>query len=193
LFAELAERGNSEGRSDSLRLDALRSVAVWRELAAPVIAAVHGVAVGGGLQLALGADLRIVAPDARLGLLEVQWGIVPDMGGTQLLPALVGPDRAKDLIFTGRLVDGEEAMRLGLATRLSDDPRADALALAHELAAKSPDVLRTAKRLVDLAWTATLADGLRAEHELTAGISGSPNQVEAVHARLESRQPRFVD
>ena len=91
------------------------------------IAAVHGVALGGGLQLALGADIRVVAPDARLGLLEVRWGIVPDMGGTQLFPRLIGADRAKDLIFTGRTVSGEEAERIGLATRLSDDPRADAL------------------------------------------------------------------
>jgi enoyl-CoA hydratase/carnithine racemase len=193
LFAALAGDGGDAGGSDSLRVDAARSVRVWAESAVPVIAAVHGIAYGGGLQLALGADLRIVAPDARLGLLEVHWGIVPDMGGTQVLPALIGPDRAKDLIFTGRVVDGEEAVRIGLATRSSESPRTDALALAQEIAGKSPEVIRTTKRLVDVAWTADLADRLRTEQELTAGLLGSANQLEAVRARLESREPDFTD
>jgi enoyl-CoA hydratase/carnithine racemase len=190
LFAALAEAGAPPDAADSLRHDAARAVGVWLDLAIPVIAAVHGVAVGGGLQLALGADIRVVAPDARLGLLEVQWGIVPDMGGTQLLPAVVGADRAKDLIFTGRLVDGEEAYRIGLATRLGDDPHADALSLAHEIAARNPDAIRIAKELVDRSWAAALDDGLRAERELTDGIIGSPNQVAAVEANLASRASR---
>jgi enoyl-CoA hydratase/carnithine racemase len=149
--------------------------------------------VGGGLQLALGTDIRVVAPDAQLGVLEIRWGIVPDMGGTQLLPALVGPDRAKDLIFTGRLVDGNEALSIGLATRVSADPRAVALALASEIASKNPEAIRLAKRLVDVAWTATLAEGLRVEQDLTGGMAGSINQREAVLANQEQRSPRYFD
>jgi enoyl-CoA hydratase/carnithine racemase len=168
-------------------------VRIWTEVAAPVIAAVHGVAVGGGFQLALAADIRVVAPDAQLGAFEIRWGIVPDMCGTQLLPHLVGPDVAKDLMFTGRVVSGDEALRIGLATRVSANPRGDALALAHELAGKSPEAIRLIKRLVDVAWTATLDDGLRAEQQLTESIVGSPNQLEAVRANLEQREARFAD
>ena len=113
----------------TIRDDAVRAVMVWRELDVPVIAAVHGAALGGGFQLALGADIRIVAPDAQLGVFEIRWGIVPDMCGTQLLPPLVGPDVAKELMFTSRLVSGIEAKDIGLATRVADDPRAAAFEL----------------------------------------------------------------
>src|SRR5438477_10741030 len=132
---------------------------VWQELEVPVIAAVHGVALGGGLQIALGADIRIVTPDARLSVLEVKWGLVPDMTGTQLLPRLVGLDVAKELAFTGRMVSGEEAVRLGMATRVSESPLDDARALAREIAAKSPHAVVGAKRLLNLAGTVPLAEG----------------------------------
>ena len=115
---------------------AQQAVSVWAELAVPVIAAIHGHALGGGLQLALGADIRIVAPDAQLAVLEIQWGIIPDMTGTVVLPGLVGADVAKDLTFTGRRVSGIEAQRIGLATRLSETPRADALSLARTIASR---------------------------------------------------------
>jgi enoyl-CoA hydratase/carnithine racemase len=124
---------------------------------------------------------------------EIKWGIVPDMCGTQLLPRLVGPDVAKDLMFTARIVNGEEAKALGLATHLADDPRAAALVLAEEIAARNPDAIKVMKRLVDLAWTTPLADGVRAEQELTEDIIGSPNQLEAVLANLERRPGKFVD
>jgi enoyl-CoA hydratase/carnithine racemase len=100
---------------------------------------------------------------------------------------------AKDLVFTGRMVSGEEALRIGLATRLADDPRAAALALAREIAGRNPDAIRVAKRLVDVAWTATLDEGLRAEFELTGPVAGQANQLEAVRANLEQREPRFTD
>jgi enoyl-CoA hydratase/carnithine racemase len=198
LFAAMAESGGSSrdgtgGVAGSIRVDAVRSVRVWTEQRAPVIAAVHGVAVGGGFQLALGADLRIVAPDAQLGAFEIRWGIVPDMCGTQLLPPLVGPDVAKDLMFTGRAVSGEEALRLGLATRLAADPRAAALALATEIAGRSPDAVRVIKQLVDLSWGTSLDDGLRAEQELTEGMIGTANQLEAVRANLDQRPGVFED
>jgi enoyl-CoA hydratase/carnithine racemase len=165
-----------------------RSVRVWLELPVPVIAAVHGVAVGGGLQLALGADLRVVAPDARLGMFEMRWGIVPDLGGTQLLPRLVGADVAKDLIMTAREVSGDEALRIGLATRLADDPRAAALALAAEIAAQNPVAVRLAKELVDVARDAPLAEGLAIEFDRTRSGVGAGLPRDAIRAALERRE-----
>jgi enoyl-CoA hydratase/carnithine racemase len=166
---------------------------VWFEMPAPVIAAVHGVALGGGFQIALAADIRIVAPDVRMSVLEVRWGLIPDMTGTQLLPQVVGLDVAKELTFTGRMVDGEEAVRIGLATRVSETPLDDALALAHEIAGKSPNAVRGAKALLNLAGTVSLADGFLAEERTIGALIGTPNQVEAVTAYFEKREPRFVD
>jgi len=170
-----------------------QAVYVWRMIPAPVIAAVHGHALGGGFQLALGADLRIVAPDAQLSVLEIRWGLIPDMCGTQLLPPLVGLERAKELTFTGRMIDGHEAVRIGLASKVADDPRADALALAAELAAKSPDALRVSKQLLENAAAAGLVDGFKAEQTGIRSLIGSPNQVEAVKAFFEKRPPAFAD
>lgn len=166
---------------------------VWHTFEVPVIAAIHGVALGGGLQVALAADLRIVAPDARLSVLEVRWGLVPDMTGTWTLPRLVGPDVAKDLTWTGRMVDGHEALRLGLATRVSDDPRAEALALAHDLADKSPHAIRGAKALLDASLDDRAAEHLLAESAAMTALIGSPNQLEAVTAWFEKRTPHFGD
>jgi enoyl-CoA hydratase/carnithine racemase len=190
---ERARAGSAGGVSGDVREEAVRAVRVWVDLPAPVIAAVHGVAVGGGFQLALGADLRVVAPDAQLGVFEIRWGIVPDMGGTQLLPRVVGPDVAKDLMFTGRTVSGVEAQSLGLVTRLADDPRTAAFELAAEIAGRNPDAIKVMKRLVDVSWSLSFDDGLREEQQQTAGIIGTPNQLEAVMANLEQRPGRFVD
>ncbi len=110
----------------------------WIELPMPVIAAVHGTCFGGGLQIALGADIRIAAPDARLSVMEVKWGLVPDMSITRTLPRLVSIDVAKELTFTGRVFDGTEAAQLGVVTRLADDPLAAAQALAAEIAGALP-------------------------------------------------------
>jgi enoyl-CoA hydratase/carnithine racemase len=164
---------------------------VWQELEVPVIAAVHGPALGGGLQIALGADLRIVAPDAKLSVLEARWGLIPDMTGTVMLPKVVGLDVAKELTFTGRMVSGEEAVRLGLATRVADDPRAAAMELAADLAGKSPDALRHGKRLLNLSGTRPVAEQLLDERTTMASLIGSPNQVEATMAFFEKRAPRF--
>jgi enoyl-CoA hydratase/carnithine racemase len=172
---------------------AQRAAWVWTELPVPVIAAVHGVAFGGGLQIALAADVRLVAPDARLSVMEVKWGLVPDMSGTQTLRRLVRLDVAKELTFTGRIVSGTEAVALGLATRLATDARAEALALAREIAEKSPDAVRAAKRLLDASGTVPVAEGLRLEEEIQRALIGRPNQVEAVRANLERRPPLFQD
>jgi enoyl-CoA hydratase/carnithine racemase len=170
-----------------------QAVYTWTEMPAPVIAAVHGPALGGGVQLALGADIRIVAPDARLSVLEIRWGLVPDMTGTQMLPRLVGLDVAKELTFTGRMVSGEEAVRLGLATRVSEHPLDDALALAREIAARSPEAVRGAKALLNLAGLVSLEEGLMAESRTIGPLIGSANQVEAVMAYFEKRDPVFRD
>lgn len=165
----------------------------WTSLPVPVIAAVHGFALGGGIQLALGADIRFVAPDAELAVLEIKWGLVPDMTGTQTLITLVGLDVAKELAFTGRRVTGTEAAELGLATHVADDPRAAALALAAEIAGTSPHAVRAAKRLLNQAGEVSLAEGFAAEREEIGRLIGSPNQVEAVMAGFEGRDPRFAD
>jgi enoyl-CoA hydratase/carnithine racemase len=168
---------------------------VWRELAVPVIAAISGPCLGGGLQIALGADLRIVAPDAKLSVLEIRWGLIPDMTGTWILPRLVGSDVAKELTWTGRMVSGEEAVRIGLATQLADDPRAAALALAVDLAARSPEAIRHGKRLIDLSTSdgRTVAEQFLDERRTMASLIGSPNNVEAVTAYFEKREPVFPD
>jgi enoyl-CoA hydratase/carnithine racemase len=168
-----------------------RAAYVWAEIPVPVIAAVRGNALGGGLQISLGADIRIVAPDARLSVFEVAWGLIPDMTGTQLLPELVGRDVAKELTYTARIVSGEEAVRIGLATRSDPDPLAAALALAKEIAGRSPHAIRAAKRLLDLAGRTDLAAGFAAEQVEIRALIGSPNQVEAVTARFEKREPDF--
>jgi enoyl-CoA hydratase/carnithine racemase len=164
---------------------------VWQELEVPVIAAIHGPALGGGIQIALGADLRIVAPDAKLSVLESRWGLIPDMTGTAMLPRLVGLEVAKDLTFTGRMVSGEEAVRIGLASRLADDPRAAALELAADLVTKSPEALRHGKRLLNLSGTRPVAEQFLDERETMASLIGSPNQVEATMAYFEKRAPSF--
>jgi enoyl-CoA hydratase/carnithine racemase len=183
----------SRDDADGIANFAQRAAWIWTEVPVPVIAALHGVAYGGGLQIALAADLRLVAPDARLSVREIQWGLVPDMTGTQTLRRLVRLDVAKELTFTGRIVEGPEAVALGLATRVAADPRAEALALAAEIAGRSPDAIRAAKHLLDTSGVVDVASGLLLEEKLQRGLIGRPNQVEAVRANLEKRPPRFCD
>lgn len=172
---------------------AQHAVMAWREIPVPVIAAVHGVAFGGGFQLALGADIRYVAPDARMSIMEIKWGLVPDMAGIALLRGLLRDDVARELTFSGRVFNGQEALTLGLATRVCDDPRAEALAFAREVAGKNPDAIRAAKRLLDMTAEAGQQAILRAETTEQVKLIGSPNQVEAVKANLEKRAPLFAD
>ncbi len=166
---------------------------VWRELPMPVIAAVHGVAYGGGLQIALAADVRIVAPDAKLSLREVHWGLVPDMTATQTLRHLVRDVVARELVYTARIVSGDEAVALGLATRTADAPRDAAFALAREIAARSPSAVRAAKRLLGATREGSAADGLRLEERVQRTLIGRPSQLEAVAANLAKREPVFED
>jgi enoyl-CoA hydratase/carnithine racemase len=170
-----------------------QAVLVWREQPVPVIAAVHGVAFGAGFQLALGADIRIVAPDTRMAILEIKWGLVPDMGAYVLLSGLIRDDLVRELTYTGRIFSGEEAVGLGLAARTTADPYADALTLAHEIAGKSPDAIRAAKRLFEGSRTWDRGHTLREETREQVALIGSPNQKEAIMANLEKRAPRFAD
>lgn len=165
----------------------------WAVLPVPVIAAIHGNCLGGGLQIALAADIRIATPDSRLSVMEVKWGLIPDMSLTQTLPRLVGIDVAKELTFTSRVLSGEEALRLGVVTRLSSDPLAAAQELASEIASKSPDAIRGAKRLLDEAWNRPAREGLALEAELQSRLIGSPNQLAAVTAGLTREPAEFSD
>jgi len=166
---------------------------VWQEIPVPVIAAVHGHALGGGIQIMLGADIRIVHPDTKLSVREVHWGLIPDMTGTLILSRLVRSDVAKELTFTARLFSGSEAADLGLATRLSDDPHATAMELAAEIAGRSPHAIRGAKELFNRLANADAAEQFAEERRVIGDLIGSPNQIEAVQSGMGGREPDFAD
>lgn len=197
LFQSMASGGSVLGdlrvRSHGPANHAQHAVLVWRSLPVPVIAAIHGVALGGGLQIALGADLRYVTPDARLSVLEVKWGLVPDMAGMALMRLLARADVVRELTLTGRIFSGAEALALGFATAVHDDPHAAALATAREIAGRSPDAVRAAKRLLNLADDTGLAAVLQAESDEQSALIGSANQVEAVLAGVAKRPADFRD
>ena len=164
----------------------------WRQLPVPVIAAIQGVAFGGGFQLALGADMRFLAPDARMSIMEIKWGLVPDMAGTPILASLVRDDILRELTYTGRIFSAQEAMSYGLATRICDDPRAAAFEVAREIAGKSPEAIRAAKRLLNNL-AVDPAAALLAESIEQMKLMGGANQLEAVCANIDKRAPRFAD
>ncbi|MDO7836469.1 crotonase/enoyl-CoA hydratase family protein [Sphingobium sp. HBC34] len=165
----------------------------WREMPVPVIAAVHGVAFGGGFQLMLGADMRYMHPETKLSIMEIKWGLVPDMAGMVLLRDLIRRDVAAELTYSGRIFQGQEALAMGLATQVHDDPRAAALATARAIAAHSPDAIRAAKRIFGIQDDALNARILRAEAEEQMALISTPNQVEAVLASQERRAALFKD
>jgi enoyl-CoA hydratase/carnithine racemase len=166
---------------------------VWQEIPVPVIAAIHGHALGGGLQIALGTDIRIVHPDTQLSIREVHWGLIPDMTGTLMLSRLVRPDIAKELVFSARIFSGTEAFELGVATRLSNDPFHDALALAAEISQRSPDAIRGAKQLLNRIANVGAAEQFAEERRAIGQLIGSPNQVEAVMAHFGKRPASFTE
>lgn len=166
---------------------------VWRSLAVPVIAAVHGVCFGGGLQIASGADIRIVAPDARMAVMEMKWGLIPDMGGYLLWRDNVRSDVLRELTYTNREFSGEEAQQLGFATYVDADPYARAMVIAKEIANRNPHAMRQAKDLFN-----TLPDMdedaiLMAESEKQESVIRKPNQIESVMAGMQKREPIFKD
>ncbi len=159
----------------------------WRDLSVPVIAAIHGNCFGAGLQLALGADIRVATPDARLSVMEAKWGLVPDMGATVLLREVVSKDVALDLTMSARVVTGQDALGLGLVTRLADDPLAAARVLAEEYAARSPDVVAAGKHLLHQAWDADEASALGTERRWQVRMLRGRNQRIAV--RRNTKDP----
>ena len=165
----------------------------WRTLPVPVIAAVHGVAFGGGFQIACGADIRIVAPDTRMSIMEIKWGLVPDMSGIAIARHLARDDVLRELCYTGRIFDGEEAQRLGFATRVSPTPYDDAMAMAREIASKNPHAIRANKRLLNGARDTGAAAVLLEEAREQSAIIRSPNQIEAVMAGMAKREPNFAE
>jgi len=166
---------------------------VWRQIPVPVIAAVHGVAFGGGFQLCLGADMRYVAPDTKMSIMEIKWGLVPDMAGVLLMPGLARTDIVRELTFTGKVFTGVEAQTYGFATRVCDDPRAEALATAHEIAGKSPHAIRAAKRLLNLSLEGDAKTILLKETEEQVALIASPNQIEAVMSNMQKRAANYAE
>lgn len=166
---------------------------VWQELGVPVIAAVHGHALGGGLQIALGADIRFVHPATQMSVREVYWGLVPDMTGTFTLSKLVRTDIAKELTFTARVFSGEEAGEYGIATHVTETPYDDAMVLAREIADRSPGAVQASKELFNRLASDGAPEQFAAERRLIGAQIGTANQKEAVMAGLEKRQPVFTD
>lgn len=196
-LASFAQMGNLDAESWLLErthgeANEVQAVAmVWRQVPVPVIAALHGVAFGGGFQLAMGADIRIAAPATRLSLMEMKWGLVPDMGGMALLPHLVRSDVLRLMSYSATPVDADQAERWGLVTRLDDDPLAGAMDLARQIAGKSPSAIRAAKRLIDVAENAPRPEVLIHESRESAGLIGKPDQMEVIAAQMQGRAPRF--
>lgn len=196
-MSDSAEKGSSNSSSALLAASdypenhAQRPAFVWKRLPVPVIAAIHGVAYGGGCQIALGADIRIAAPDAKMSVMEIKWGLIPDMSITQTLRDLIPIDVAKELTFTGRILSGSEAKELGLVTQVADDPLARAMEIATEIAGKSPDAIRFGKQLFEESWHADQATGLKMEAVMQTKLMGTQNQIEAIKANFEKRAPEF--
>jgi enoyl-CoA hydratase/carnithine racemase len=189
---EGGEKRDLAARTHGLANFAQQAVWGWRQLPVPVIAAIQGVAFGGGFQLALGADLRFLSPDARMSIMEIKWGLVPDMAGTPILASLVRDDILRELTYTGRIFSAQEALSYGLATRICDDPRAAALEVAREIAGKSPEAIRAAKCMLNKL-SIDPGPALLAESVEQMKLMGGANQLEAVRANLEKRTPRFAD
>ena len=202
-FGKMADGSRKQGESsaggdlsDRSHGDANRAqyaAMVWRDVPVPVIAAVHGVAFGGGFQIMLGADIRYTAPDTRLSVMEAKWGLVPDMAGFVLMRHLAREDVIRELTYTARIFSGEEAFQYGFATRVCADPRAEAFKTAREIAGKNPDAMRADKRIFRIAAQGTPLEVLKAETAEQIKLIGSPNQVEAVMSNLQKRAANFKD
>ncbi len=165
---------------------------IWRELPVPVIAALHGICYGAGLQIAFGADMRIATPDCRLSVMEIKWGIIPDMGMSVSARGVVRPDHLKELAMTGRVISGDEAKDLGVVTEVGASPADRAAEIAAAIAGRSPDAVPAIKKLLNSALEGPQDAALRLEAELQMSVLGTPNQMEAVAANLEKREPRFA-
>lgn len=165
----------------------------WKMLPMPVIAALHGATLGGGLQMAMCADIRLAAPDVQMSVMEMKWGLIPDMSISQTLRDTVRIDVAKELTYTGRIVEAEEALALGLVTQVVDNPLEAAIDLANLIASKNPDAIRGSKKLFNETRHTAPNHGLELEEEIQKTILGSTNQMEAVMANFNKSTPNFKD
>ncbi len=193
-FASMAQTDPTDWLMTRSHEDAneLQEIAlIWRRVPVPVICAIQGVAYGGGLQIALGADIRIAHPEAKLAVMEMKWGLIPDMGGMVLLPELVRSDVLRLLTYTARPIGAPQAAEWGLVTKLSDEPLTEAIALAEDITGKSPSAMRAAKRLIDVAETRDRTDVLLAESSEQVDLIGKPDQMEVVMAQMQGRKPEF--
>lgn len=207
-FGKMAEGSSSKSTSGDNASDVTKGLAArthgisnraqyavwtWREAPVPVIAAVHGVAFGGGFQLMLGSDIRIAHPETRLSVMEIKWGLVPDMAGTAIMRNLAREDVVRELTYTGRQFNAVEGKDLGFVTRTSETPLEDALELAKEIAGKNPEAITAAKKIFNSATDMTDAELLMQESVLQDEIIRTPNQVEAVMSTMEKRPPKFTE
>ena len=192
MFADPSANQDLIERSHGLTNRYQQAVWGWREIPVPVIAAINGYCLGGGLQIALGADLRFAESESVYSVMEMQWGLIPDMAFSVIGPNLLRDDVLRDLVFTARKVKGEEALALGLVTRIEQEPLAAARAYANIIASMSPDAIRTAKAMINNLWPDP-SESFKSESAGMASLMKSPNQMEAVIARMEKREPKFKD
>ncbi|MGC1469413.1 MAG: crotonase/enoyl-CoA hydratase family protein [Sphingorhabdus sp.] len=185
--------GSLADRTKGISNNAQYAAYGWRELPVPVIAAVHGVAFGAGSQIMAAADIRIVHPDTRIAIMEMKWGLVPDVAGMPLWRTQVADDVLREMIYTNREFNGVEAKEMGFATHVSDDPHAKAMELARVIANKNPHAIRGAKRMCNALATATDAELLQMESDEQIKVIRTPNQMEAVMAEMQKRKPVFAD
>ena len=185
--------GRLEKRTRGVVNDPQYAAWVWHEIPVPVIAAVHGVAFGGGFQIMLGADMRYAAPATKLCVMEIKWGLVPDMAGTPLMRQLMRDDVIRELSYTGRIFLSEEGQDNGVITRICDDPKAAAMETAREIASKNPDAIRAMKRMYNSLADGSEADVLLAESVEQDKLIGSKNQIEAVMSQMEGRAANYED
>ncbi|WP_300016166.1 crotonase/enoyl-CoA hydratase family protein [uncultured Roseobacter sp.] len=187
IEAMILPRTHGEGTTNQWQEVAM----IWHRLEIPVIAALHGTVFGAGMQIALGADIRIAAPDTQLAVMEMKWGIIPDMGGMVLLPRLVRSDVMRWLIYTATPIPADQAERWGLVTEIAENPLTAAFDLARELAGKSPKAIRAAKALIACAERETAEEVLLAEARTQASLLGQPEQMEVIAAHFAKRAPVF--
>lgn len=196
VFAELSAEVGAGAMAPSAPSPAnlfQRAAYVWREVPVPVVCAIHGVAFGGGLQISLGSDIRYAAPDAKFSIMEIKWGLIPDMAISTTARDIIPADKLRELAYTGRVVAAPEALDVGLITAIHDDPLAAAMTLASEIASRSPDAIRAMKTLFNSGLDLTEADALALEAKLQLSVIGAKNQLEAVQANIEKRVPNFSD
>ncbi len=165
---------------------------IWKQVEVPVISALHGVVFGGGLQISLGTDIRYASSDATFSVMEIKWGLIPDMSGTQTLRDLVRLDVAKELTFTGRIVEAKEALEMGLITKICDDPLKEARKIAAEIASKSPDAIVAGKRLLEETRRCSIEEGLIIEETIQKELIGKPNQIESAMSVFEKREANYA-